>query len=246
MTPRAFTVVTLLLFLPAACVTGPAPAAEGRRTFEACLAQGREFLSHKLYGQAAAEFQAAIAIKPDSAVAHNGLGLCCLRQQDYDAAAELFEKSVALDPAYAEAYSNLGGAYSLRLQFAQAEEAYRKALSLSPALAAPNYWLGILLTNLGRNEEGAALITRGYALDPGFLQNNRETLASYDSLAYDMREAYFVLAAACASAGNVEQTLGYLSRAKAAGFTDWERIKKDKDFVKVRNDPRIRKFISGL
>jgi len=33
--------------------------------------------------------------------------------------------------------------------------------------------------------------------------------------------------------------------AKEAGFTDWQRVLRDKEFEKVRDDPRIKKFLSG-
>jgi tetratricopeptide (TPR) repeat protein len=253
MRPKAFAVVIFSLFflmLSAACVTAPVEQGGGAaavdRSFEIRMKQGQDFLSRKDYGRAAAEFQAAVALKPDSARAHNDLGLCYFHQRDYDPAVEQFEKAVALDPSYATAFNNLAGSYSMRLQFPPAEEAYKKALSLSPDMISANYSLGILLTNLARKDEGAVYLARGIALDPDFLESHREMITQYSSLFFDMKEAYFVYAGAYALAGNVEKAVGYLVRAKEAGFTDWQRILRDKEFEKVRDDPRIKKFLSDL
>lgn len=203
-------------------------------------------MSQRDYGRAAGELQAAIALKPDSAQAHNYLGLCYFHQKDYDRAGEKFEKAVTLDPSFATAYNNLAGVYSMKLQFAAAEEAYKKAISLTPDMISAQYSLGILLTNQGRGEEGAAYLSRGIALDPDFLEKNREMLTSYTSLSFDMKEAYFAYAEAFATTGNIERTVEYLTKAKDAGFTDWQRILRDKEFEKVRDDPKIKKFLTDL
>lgn len=61
-----------------------------------------------------------------------------------------------------------------------------------------------------------------------------------------MKEAYFTYAKAYASKGDVEKTLSYLDKAREAGFTDWRRILQENEFEKVRDDPRIKKFLIGL
>lgn len=245
---RALAAVVFLLSAGAACAPGPEQAPGGGaagRTFEARMQRGRDLLARKDYGRAAAEFQAAVTLKPDSAQAYDELGVCYFHEQEYDQAVETFEKSVELDPANATAFNNLAGAYSMRLQFLAAEGAYKKALALSPDLISANYSLGILLTNLGKGKEGATYLARGIALDPDFLEKHPELIASYSSLSFDMREAYFTYAAVYAAAGNVEKTVAYLARAKEAGFTDWQRINRDKEFEKVRDDPKVKKFLSG-
>jgi len=245
---RALAAVVFLLSAGAACVPGPEQAPGGGaagQTFEARMQRGRSLVARKDYGRAAAEFQAAIALKPDSAQAFDELGLCYFHEQEYDQAVEAFEKAVELDPSNATAFNNLAGAYSMRLQFLAAEGAYKKALALSPDLISANYSLGILLTNLGKSQEGAAYFARGIALDPDFLEKHQEVIASYSSLSFDMREAYFTYAAACAAAGNLDKTVAYLARAKEAGFTDWQRIGRSKAFEKVRDDPKVKKFLSG-
>lgn len=48
----------------------------------------------------------------------------------------------------------------MKLQFDEAEKAYKKALSLSPDMISACYSLGMLLTNLGRQKEGAIYFSR--------------------------------------------------------------------------------------
>jgi tetratricopeptide (TPR) repeat protein len=245
---RIFAAAVFLLLGSAACIPGPAqsPAGAAGGTYDAHMQKGREFMARKDYGRAAAEFQAAVALKPNSAQAYDQLGVCSFHAEEYDQAAEAFEKATQLDPSDATAFNNLAGAYSMRLQFLAAEEAYKKALALSPDLISANYSLGILLTNLGKSREGAAYLSRGIALDPDFLENHPEAISSYSSLSFDMKEAYFSYASAYAEAGNVEKTLAYLVRARDAGFKDWPRVGRAKEFDKVRDDPKIKKFLAGV
>jgi tetratricopeptide (TPR) repeat protein len=187
----------------------------------------------------------AVEIRPDSPKTHNYLGLCYFQQRDYDPAKEQFEKAAALDPSFATAYNNLAGVYSIKLQFARAEDMYKKALALAPDLVSANYSLGILLSNLGRTDEGTRYLSRGIALDPEYLEKNKELVTTFTSLSFDMRETYFTYAKAYSSAGNVDKTVEYLDKAREAGFADWQRILKGKEFEKVRDDPRVKNFLKS-
>jgi Tfp pilus assembly protein PilF len=237
------------LFLASACAThGKAPTAAstpGDRSFDIHLKQGVSFLAQGEYGRATEELRAAVEINPNSAKARNYLGLSYFHQKDYDRAREHFEKAVELDPSFATAYNNLAGVCSLNSQFTRAEELYKKALSLSPDMVSANYSLGILLCNLGLIEEGGRYLSRAVALDPDYLEKHQELVTTFSSLSFDTRETYFTYAKAYASAGNIGKTLEYLEKAKDAGFVDWKRILKDKDFEKVRDDPRIQNYIKS-
>jgi tetratricopeptide (TPR) repeat protein len=207
------------------------------------MKQGLSFLAEGNYGRAAAELRTAVKISPSSPKAHNYLGLCYFHQKDFEPAREQFEKAVALDPSFAAAFNNLAGVYSVKSQFGKAEEFYRRALTLSPDLISANYSLGILLSNLGQAEEGSRFLSRGIVLDPDYLENNRDLITTFSSRSFDMKEMYFTYAKAYASAGNVDRTVEYLDKAKEAGFANWPRILREKEFEKVRDDPRIKNFL---
>lgn len=232
---------------PVACAThqgiSSRPATAGAEVFELHMKQGLDLFAQKEYGKAAAEFRAAETLDPKSSKVHNYLGLCAFQQKDYDPALAEFRKAVELDPSFATAYNNLGGVYSMKLQFEKAEEMFKKALSLAPDMTSANYSLGMLLSNLGRRDEGAVYLAKGIALDPDYLEKHKELLATFTSPSFDMKEAYFAYAKAYALIGNVDKTVDYLEKARAAGFTSWRRILEDKEFERVRDDPRIQEFL---
>jgi len=249
MRSKPLAVIGFCLFLASACAGRAVPpssaATPGTSFFDLHLKQGLSFLAQGDYGRAADELRTAVEISPDSSKAHNYLGLCYFHQKAYDPAREQFEKAVALDSSFATAYNNLAGVYSVKLQFAKAEELYKKALSLSPDMISANYSLGILFLNLGRTEEGAPYLSRGIALDPDYLDKHKELVTTFSSLSFDMKESYFAYAKAYASAGNIEKTVDYLEKARKAGFAEWQRILREKEFEKVRDDPRIRNFLKS-
>lgn len=242
-------VIMTILLLASACACHAIPpssaATPGNRSFDLYLNQGLSFLARGMYGRAAEELRTAVEINPDSSKAHNYLGLCYFHQKDYDPAKEQFEKAVALDPSFATAYNNLAGVFSIKLQFARAEDMYKKALVLAPDLVSANYSLGILLSNLGQAEEGARFLSRGIALDPDYLEKHKELVTTFSSLSFDMKETYFTYAKAYASAGNIDKTVDYLDKAREAGFADWQRILREKEFEKVRDDPRVKNFLKS-
>jgi len=244
---KTFFVCFVLSFWLAGCAANqgrPSKAIKpGPEVFELHLRQGLALLEGREYQKAAAELQAAESLKPDSVKVHNYLGLCRFQQKDYDPALIEFQKAAELNPSFAAAFNNMGGVYSMKLRFDKAEEMYKKALSLSPDMISANYNLGMLLSILGRKDEGSVYLSRGIALDPDYMEKNQEFLSMFNSAASNMKEAYFAFAKAYALTGNVEKTVSYLEKARKAGFTDWQRILEDNEFEKVRNDPKIRKFL---
>src|SRR5262249_59892171 len=58
-------------------------------------------------GEAAAQCQRALALKPDFAAAHNNLGFALQRQGKLSEAVAQYQRALALKPDYAEAHSSL-------------------------------------------------------------------------------------------------------------------------------------------
>jgi TolB-like protein/Flp pilus assembly protein TadD len=121
------------------------------------------------------EFEKAIALDPDYALAHAELAIATLFLSQYGdltvteaiaRAAPHAEKAVALDPSLAEAHAATG--YVLRFQW-NAEEAlthFRQAIQINPNYAIVYNAMGIILASLGRYEEGFAARETGLRLDP--------------------------------------------------------------------------------
>jgi tetratricopeptide (TPR) repeat protein len=237
----------LLLILVSSCATyGPHPPTEvkaGENDFNARMEKGIQHLNRGEFEKALGEFQEAVAINPKSARANNLSGIAYFQQKNYRAAEKMFKTATSLNPSYAEAWNNLGSVSSIREDYDQAIKMFKKALSLEPNSLSANYSLGFLLISLGQVEEGTTYLSRGIALDPDYLEKHKSFVSVLAIPARETPEVYFAYAGAYAARGNVDKVVEYLTKAKNAGFRDWQRIATEKEFEKVRQDSRIKEFI---
>ena len=90
--------------------------------------------------------QAALRINPDSAEAHNNLGLCLLDAGLYDAAMSHFETARRLKPGDSTALNNLGLSFMLKSDFASAIPFLTAAVRAEPDSAEIRVQLGIALS----------------------------------------------------------------------------------------------------
>ena len=85
------------------------------------------------FDEAIGQFQQALAAVPESAEAHNGLGVALAQTGHPDEAVAHFEKAVAANPEYAEAHFNLGDTlYYLEHRAPEALAAWRAVLRIDP------------------------------------------------------------------------------------------------------------------
>ncbi len=213
------------------------------RNFDAFMSKGIQSLSKKDYDEAIKYFQKAVSLKPESERAHNFLGLVHFMKKNYKIAEAEFSKSIFLNSKYSPAYSNLGNVYLKFNNLSKAEEYYKKAIELEPERPSPYYSLGNLLLSLGRMDEGMTYLLRGFQIDPEFMERETTLKTELTELSPKRGEIYFSYAKLFASAGDIEKTVEYLERAKRAGFNDWSRILKEKEFEKVRDNQEIKKFL---
>jgi Tfp pilus assembly protein PilF len=220
-----------------------APVSSSGKEFESYMNQGALSLAEGNPDKAIIQLKEAVALNPDSPKAHNLLGIAYFQNKDYRLAAKEYEKAIKLDKSYAQAYNNLGSACFMLEQIPRAEKMFRKAISLSPGLVSSHYGLGTLLASQGRVEESSRYFSKGIELDPEFLERNPAFVTTFTSDALRNPDVLFTYAKIYAVAGNVEKAVLYLQRAEQAGFKDWHRIAKEKEFDKVREDERIKSFI---
>lgn len=122
------------------------------------------------------EFSQAIALDPDYAAAHAGLGNAynLLAQyglmkpgEAYPQARAAAEKAIALDPGLADGHSAL--AFALFYGFKdlrRAETLFQRALELDPNSARTFHWYALVMMHTGKFEEPLRAITRAQELDP--------------------------------------------------------------------------------
>jgi tetratricopeptide (TPR) repeat protein len=244
-----------VLFLPiiililSACSQWKAPSqpsTAGAKDYKINLDQGVSALDQGDYEKAIFYLSQASAINPQSSMALNLLGIAYFQKKEYQLAKTQFEKAIALKPSYAEAFNNLGGAYFALRDLEKAKEMFKKAISLSPNIISPYYSLGNLLLAQGNTEESLFYLAKGIALDPEYLDKHQSFVTEVAMGEFKTSELYFSYARLFAAAGNVEKTLEYLEKAEKAHFQDWERILNEKEFEKVKDNPRIQEFIKRI
>lgn len=144
----------------------PTAAATPTSTADEHAERGLELARQDRLDEAIIEFQAALQLDPDHAMAHGNLGAAYVRQDRiFEAIAEM-EKAVALDPDYLQAHSNLCHLYGLQGQTEQAFAACDKALSLDPADSRTHTNLGVLYLNAQDYDRAISSLTRAIDLDP--------------------------------------------------------------------------------
>lgn len=122
------------------------------------------------------EFRQAIALDPDYAAAHAGLGNAynLLAQygvmrpaEAYPLAKAAAEKAIALDPLLADGYSALGFAlfYGFK-DLRRSEELFRRALALDPKSSRTFHWYALIMMHTGKFDEPLRAITEAQELDP--------------------------------------------------------------------------------
>jgi Flp pilus assembly protein TadD len=233
----------ILLGFFCSCVPGRKPAAGEVETFDSLVRKGTILVNQGAYDKANDAFIRALALDPRSVKVRNLLGIAAFRREDYSSAESHFREVVLLDPSFATGYNNLGGVYAVRNELDKAKEMYEKAISLSPGLVSAYYSLGAIFFLGGDSAEGTRWLAKGIELDPNYLDEHGTSIAGLTTRGASLSEMSFALAGLFASAGNVERTVEYLSKAEREGFKDWRRIAAEKGFDPVREDPRVREFI---
>ena len=123
------------------------------------LGQGRA-------AEAAGEFQAALAIEPDSAEAHANLGNAWQQQGRLDPAVAEYAAALGIDPGLAGAHYDWGNALLRAGRPFEAAAEYRAALRIRPGYATAENNLGLALHRLGQVDAAMTHYQTALRLDP--------------------------------------------------------------------------------
>jgi tetratricopeptide (TPR) repeat protein len=128
------------------------------------------FLLHQGRADEAVEhFQKALALWPESANAHGGLGAALFQKGHMDEAIIEYQKALEIEPdfaAAAEAHSNLGYALVQKGHIDEAISQFQKALETKPNLAEVHNNLGYSLLQIGRVDEAIVHYRKAIELQP--------------------------------------------------------------------------------
>lgn len=87
---------------------------------------------HGDYASAAAEYRKVIEVRPESAEAHNNLGVALEKIGDLEGAVGAFTQAIALRGDYGEAWSNRGWAYAGLKRWREARRDFEHGLKINP------------------------------------------------------------------------------------------------------------------
>jgi serine/threonine-protein kinase len=110
--------------------------------------------------------RSAVALRPESEVAHNNLGLALYKNGQVNEAIREWRTAIGLDPKYATPHNNLGGALRDKGQLDEAIRECRTAIALDPKEATPHTSLGYALAGKGQLDEAAQERRTAIALGP--------------------------------------------------------------------------------
>lgn len=112
------------------------------------------------------ECQAALAVKPDLATAHNHAGRALHNLGNTPQALGAFRRATELDANYPEAWHNLGHALRATGDMAAAVNAYQSAIKLAPAYRSAIHNLGITLFHMDKVKDALMLFNTLLERDP--------------------------------------------------------------------------------
>ena len=132
------------------------------------LARGRRHLKARDLALAIAELGKATRLAPESAEAHDLLGLAYSFRLQTGKAIEQIERAIALDPGNGSYYLHLGKQHMLLMDHGAAEAAYLRAMELGLKKEKPFYDLGIISEGRNRLAEARVFFEKAVAALPGF------------------------------------------------------------------------------
>jgi protein O-mannosyl-transferase len=115
---------------------------------------------------------------PDSAIAHNELGLV-YGSKAVDRAISEFQAALRINPDYAEAYNNLGLSYGAKGQFDRAISEFQAALRVNPNLVEAHNNLGMAYGTKGQFDRAISEFQTALRINPEFELSRYYLAATY-------------------------------------------------------------------
>ncbi len=133
--------------------------------FWANLALANVLVLRGQHADRARYYQAALALRPGSAVIYNNLGTALAGAGRMNEAIDPFRQAIRLNPEFALAHGNLGSALKRLRRYGEAIDQCRQAVRLEPGNARHHNNLGLALAETGRNGEAIDCWRQALRLD---------------------------------------------------------------------------------
>jgi tetratricopeptide (TPR) repeat protein len=187
--------------------------------------------------QALPTLEQALAASPEDAQLHNRRGVCYQQTGDVKRARAEFERAVKIDGRYAEAWNNLATMDHADRKYARAIKSYRRATELRPDFATAFKNMGTAYLAKDDVMNGLAAYREALRLQPTIFEES--LTASIAGPDLDAGKQLYYLAKLFAANGRTDVALELLSKARAAGFSDFQAVRRDADFRAVVADARF-------
>jgi tetratricopeptide (TPR) repeat protein len=128
--------------------------------------QGLKYYDLGLWQKAIVAFSDAIAINPNFAVAHFGLGVTYSRLENWEEALSYFKKTIELNPTFAHGYLGLGITYNILGSNDKAMKALKRAVLIDPRFAQAHHALALCYLRNGDRASALAEYKILRDLDP--------------------------------------------------------------------------------
>ena len=196
--------------------------------FLAYTLRGRDHRNADQYGQALADYNAALVIEPESARAFRGRGETYRYLEQFDAALADFGRALALDPGNSWAFSRRGETYRYMGRGDEALADFDRALALDPEFAWAVASRGETYDALRQFDASVADFTRALAISPRYtwaMSNRGRTygaMGRYDDALADFDRAIEINPEYAWALANRGKTYGAMGRYDEA-LADFDR-----------------------
>jgi tetratricopeptide (TPR) repeat protein len=136
------------------------------REFERLITEGDASVTARRYFQAIESYSGAIALRPDSMLAHLKRGAVYQSQAEFEAALRDLRQAVTIDPSALIALELLGDAVASLGRAERAAGHYEAYIALDERNARVLYKLGLARYRAGRVAEATAPLAQAIALEP--------------------------------------------------------------------------------
>jgi tetratricopeptide (TPR) repeat protein len=133
------------------------------------ISLGAALVAENRYPEAVEQFQAALAINPDSAEAYYNFAATLAAQNRRAEAIECYRRALERRPDYAKALNNLGILLAAAGRADEAVQCFRSALASKPGYAEAGNNLGIMLAGQSRLPEAIVLFRKAVAAEPAYV-----------------------------------------------------------------------------
>ncbi len=208
------------------------------------------------------EFQRALSLDPNYALAHEWYGMFLAMQGRSEAAIAELRKALAIEPLSLAMNADLGLCYYYARQYDRAVEQLRRTLDLDPSFAPAQSWMGLALIAehrydeatshfqkaveaSGGNQGSYAFLAYGY----GSAGRKREALETIQTLERMSQRQYIspaYMALAWVGAGDKDKVFEWAGRAVEQRSALLARLKIEPALDPVRGDPRFPKLLEAL